>query len=100
MSRTLFVHPLLTNALATTLILFAGSVALAQSNAPTETELDAAERRLIDHYNMREGPVAMRDLPEWAPIKKIVVRDIYGPGSLGTTAARRISASPPDPRPS
>ena len=30
----------------------------------------------------------MRDLPQWAPIKKIVVRDFYGPGSLGTTEAR------------
>jgi hypothetical protein len=88
MSRTLFVHRLIPNALATALILFSGSFALAQSNDPTEAELDAVERRLIEHYNMREGPVAMRDLPEWAPIKKIVVRDIYGPGSLETTEAR------------
>jgi hypothetical protein len=88
MSRTLFVHRLIPNALATALILFSGSFALAQSNHPTEAELDAVERRLIEHYNMREGPVAMRDLPEWAPIKKIVVRDIYGPGSLETTEAR------------
>lgn len=88
MSRTLFVHRLIPNALATALILLNGSFALAQSNVPTEAELDAVERRLIEHYNMREGPVAMRDLPEWAPIKKIVVRDIYGPGSLETTEAR------------
>jgi len=88
MSRTLFVHRLIPNTLATMLILFNGSFVLAQSNVPTEAELDAVERRLIEHYNMREGPVAMRDLPEWAPIKKIVVRDIYGPGSLETTEAR------------
>ncbi len=60
----------------------------AQVSAQDNESLDVVERRLIEHYNMREGTVAMRDLPEWAPLKKIVVRDIYGPGSLGTTEAR------------
>jgi len=68
--------------------IIAWPVAKAQSDASDSAELDAVEKRLIEHYNMREGPVAMRELPEWAPIRKIVVRDIYGPGSLGTTAAR------------
>jgi len=63
----------------------ASPVAMAQSDT---AELDAVEKRLIEHYHMREGPVAMRDHPAWAPIRKIVVRDIYGPGSLGTTEAR------------
>ncbi len=76
---------LATSATATLIVCLAGSVALAQSDT---AQLDATEKRLIEHYNMREGPVAMRDLPEWAPIKKIVVRDIYGPGSLGSTEAR------------
>jgi len=62
--------------------------ALAQSDGADAATLDAVEKRLIEHYNMREGAVAMRDLPGWAPIRKIVVRDIYGPGSLGTTQAR------------
>ena len=60
----------------------------AQSSAQEVESLDAIERRLIEHYNIREGNIAMRDAPGWAPLKKIVVRDIYGPGSLGTTAAR------------
>ena len=60
----------------------------AQSSAQDSDSLDAIERRLIEHYKLREGNVAMRDVPGWAPLKKIVVRDIYGPGSLGTTAAR------------
>ncbi len=60
----------------------------AQASAQGTESLDTIERRLIEHYNMREGNVAMRDLPGWAPLRKIVVRDIYGPGSLGTTAAR------------
>ena len=73
----------------TTLILTIAACAItAQSNAQGTESLDAIERHLIGHYNMREGPVAMRDIPGWAPLKKIVVRDIYGPGSLGTTAAR------------
>ncbi len=76
---------LATSATATLIVSLAGPVALAQSDT---AQLDATEKRLIEHYNMREGPVAMRDLPEWAPIKKIVVRDIYGPGSLGSTEAR------------
>ncbi len=59
-----------------------------QANAQGTESLDTIERRLIEHYNMREGNVAMRDVPGWAPLRKIVVRDIYGPGSLGTTAAR------------
>jgi len=57
-------------------------------SAQDHESLDATEQRLIEHYNMREGPTAMRDDPGWAPLRKIVVRDIYGPGSLGTTAAR------------
>ncbi len=61
---------------------------LPQAHAQDIESLDAVERRLIEHYHMREGTIAMRDLPEWAPLKKIVVRDIYGPGSLGTTEAR------------
>ena len=73
--------------IAATIASFAGPVAMAQSRSDT-AELDAVEKRLIEHYNMREGSVAMRDLAEWAPLKKIVVRDIYGPGSLGTTEAR------------
>ena len=76
---------LATSATATLIVCLAGPIALAQSDT---AQLDATEKRLIEHYNMREGPVAMRDLPEWAPIKKIVVRDIYGPGSLGSTEAR------------
>jgi phosphoglycerate dehydrogenase-like enzyme len=60
----------------------------AQSGAQDSDSLDAIERRLLEHYRLREGNVAMRDVPGWAPLKKIVVRDIYGPGSLGTTAAR------------
>ncbi len=60
----------------------------AQASAQGTESLDTIERRLIEHYNMREGNVAMRDVPGWAPLRKIVVRDIYGPGSLGTTAAR------------
>jgi phosphoglycerate dehydrogenase-like enzyme len=60
----------------------------AQSGAQDSESLDAIERRLLEHYKLREGNVAMRDVPGWAPLKKIVVRDIYGPGSLGTTAAR------------
>ena len=60
----------------------------AQTNAQESESLDALERRLLEHYKLREGDVAMRDMPAWAPLKKIVVRDIYGPGSLGTTAAR------------
>ena len=60
----------------------------AQTNAQESESLDAIERRLLEHYKLREGDVAMRDMPAWAPLKKIVVRDIYGPGSLGTTAAR------------
>ena len=60
----------------------------AQTNAQESESLDAIERRLLEHYKLREGDVAMRDTPAWAPLKKIVVRDIYGPGSLGTTAAR------------
>ena len=60
----------------------------AQTNAQESESLDALERRLLEHYKLREGDVAMRDTPAWAPLKKIVVRDIYGPGSLGTTAAR------------
>jgi phosphoglycerate dehydrogenase-like enzyme len=67
---------------------FQAPAAVAQSGAPDIASLDAVEQRLIEHYNMREGAVAMRDAPGWAPIKKIVVRDIYGPGSLGTTQAR------------
>ncbi len=59
-----------------------------QANAQGTESLDTIESRLIGHYNMREGNVAMRDVPGWAPLRKIVVRDIYGPGSLGTTAAR------------
>ena len=59
-----------------------------QVNAQDSETLDAVERRLIEHYNMREGDIAMRDARGWAPVKKIVVRDIYGPGSLGTTEAR------------
>ena len=59
-----------------------------QSSAQDGESLDAIERRLIEHYNIREGNIAMRDAPGWAPLRKIVVRDIYGPGSLGTTAAR------------
>ncbi len=59
-----------------------------QSSAQDSQSLDDIERRLIEHYKLREGNVAMRDVPGWAPLKKIVVRDIYGPGSLGTTAAR------------
>ncbi len=59
-----------------------------QANAQGTESLDTIESRLIEHYNMREGNVAMRDVPGWAPLRKIVVRDIYGPGSLGTTAAR------------
>jgi len=59
-----------------------------QANAQGTASLDTIERRLIEHYNMREGNVAMRDVPGWVPLRKIVVRDIYGPGSLGTTAAR------------
>jgi phosphoglycerate dehydrogenase-like enzyme len=73
---------------STILTCLVAPVALAQISTPTTEELDAVKERLIEHYNMREGPVAMRDLPQWAPIRKIVVRDIYGPGSLGTTAAR------------
>ena len=79
---------LLNFAVWTVLAFFLGPVAVAQTSTPTNEELDAVKETLIEHYNMREGPVAMRDLPEWAPIKKIVVRDIYGPGSLGTTEAR------------
>ncbi len=60
----------------------------AQTNAQESESLDAIERRLLEHYKLREGDVAMRDTPAWAPLKKIVVRDIYGPGSLGTTTAR------------
>ena len=63
-------------------------VLTAQVSAQDNESLDVAERRLIEYYNMREGDTAMRDVRGWAPIKKIVVRDIYGPGSLGTTAAR------------
>ena len=59
-----------------------------QSRAQEIDSLDAIERRLIEHYNIREGNIAMRDAPGWAPLRKIVVRDIYGPGSLGTTEAR------------
>ncbi len=59
-----------------------------QANAQGTESLDTIESRLIEHYNMREGNVAMRDVPGWAPLRRIVVRDIYGPGSLGTTAAR------------
>lgn len=59
-----------------------------QANAQGTESLDTIESRLIEHYNMREGNVTMRDVPGWAPLRKIVVRDIYGPGSLGTTAAR------------
>lgn len=66
----------------------AAPVAVAQSDAADTAEMAAVEKRLIEHYNMREGSVAMRDLAEWAPLRKIVVRDIYGPGSLGTTEAR------------
>lgn len=60
----------------------------AQASAQGTESLDTIESRLIEHYNMREGNVTMRDVPGWAPLRKIVVRDIYGPGSLGTTAAR------------
>lgn len=88
MTRTILILRQAIRALVTIFACFAGSVALAQSDIPSQAELDAVEKRLIEHYNMREGPVAMRDLPEWAPIRKIVVRDIYGPGSLGTTQAR------------
>ena len=74
---------------STALILSIMACALTtQSSAQEGESLDAIERRLIEHYNIREGNVAMRDAPGWAPLKKIVVRDIYGPGSLGTTAAR------------
>ncbi len=59
-----------------------------QANAQGTESLDTIESRLIEHYNMREGNVTMRDVPGWAPLRKVVVRDIYGPGSLGTTAAR------------
>lgn len=88
MQRRSTIQQLLNIAAWTILACLVGPVALAQIGTPTEEELDAVEERLIEHYNMREGPVAMRDLPEWAPIRKIVVRDIYGPGSLGTTDAR------------
>ena len=88
MHRKSLTQPLVNVAVLTILACFVGPVALAQTSTPTTEELDAVKERLIEHYNMREGPVAMRDLPQWAPIKKIVVRDIYGPGSLGTTAAR------------
>jgi len=70
------------------IVCFRAPAAIAQSDVPDAATLDAVEKRLIEHYNMREGDVAMRDLPSWAAIKKIVVRDIYGPGSLGTTEAR------------
>lgn len=70
------------------IVCFRAPAAIAQSDVPDAATLDAVEKRLIEHYNMREGVVAMRDLPSWAAIKKIVVRDIYGPGSLGTTEAR------------
>ena len=35
----------------------------AQSNAQDSESLDAIERRLIEHYNIREGNIAMRDAP-------------------------------------
>ena len=70
----------------------AASAVPAQAAAPStmsDTDsLEATARRLLDHYHLREGNIAMRDVPGWAPLKKVVVRDIYGPGSLGTTAAR------------
>ena len=69
------------------LAIMAGAITV-QANAQGTESLDTIESRLIEHYNMREGNVAMRDVPGWAPLRKIVVRDIYGPGSLGTTAAR------------
>lgn len=67
---------------------FQDSRTATRSAIPDTATLDAAGKRLIEHYNMREGEVAMRDLRGWAPVKKVVVRDIYGPGSLGTTEAR------------
>jgi phosphoglycerate dehydrogenase-like enzyme len=80
---------MLTNISALAVVVwFQAPAAVAQSGVPDIASLDAVEKRLIEHYNMREGSVAMRDAPGWAPIKKIVVRDIYGPGSLGTTQAR------------
>jgi len=88
MTRTKLIHRQAAVVLTTIFACFTGSVASAQSDRPTDADLDAVENRLIGHYNMREGSVAMRDLPEWAPIRKIVVRDTYGPGSLGTTEAR------------
>jgi len=88
MHRKSLTQQLVNVAVLAILACFVGPGALAQISTPTIEELDAVKERLIEHYNMREGPVAMRDLPEWAPIKKIVVRDIYGPGSLGTTEAR------------
>lgn len=60
----------------------------AQSSAQDLDSPEVAEQRLIGHYGLREGKTAMRDLPGWAPLRKIVVRDIYGPGTLGTTEAR------------
>lgn len=75
-------------AIAAALGSFQGSIATAQTSIPDTAALDAVEKRLIEHYNMREGDVAMRDLPGWAPVTKIVVRDIYGPGSHATTDAR------------
>lgn len=62
--------------------------AKAQVDIPDAAELDSVAKRLVEHYNMREGKVAMRDQPGWGPLKKVVIYDIYGPGSLGTTAAR------------
>jgi len=61
----------------TALILSIMACALTTQSRAQETEsLDAIERRLIEHYNIREGDVAMRDAPGWAPLRKIVVRDI------------------------
>ena len=85
MHRLFLAYRRITIVFAAVIACLVGPLATAQSDL---AELDAAEKRLIEHYNMREGPVAMRDHPQWAPIRKIVVRDIYGPGSLGTTKAR------------
>ena len=84
MHRKSLTQQLVNVAVLTTLACFVGPVALAQTSTPTTEELDAVKDRLIEHYNMREGPVAMRDLPEWAPIR--------WSGAAGTTGGGRCPA--------